>query len=42
MSSNKNAFPMSLLAVLLSAALLIQASLELNRVAWGTGIWLGE
>jgi hypothetical protein len=33
---------MGLLAVLLAAALLAQASIELNRVAWGTGIWLGE
>jgi hypothetical protein len=33
---------MRLLAILLSAALLIQACIELNRVAWGTGIWLGE
>ncbi len=41
MSSNKNSLP-RLLAVLLSAALLTQACLELNRVAWGTGIWLGE
>ena len=41
MSSNKNQF-LRLLAILLSAVLLTQASLELNRVAWGTGIWLGE
>lgn len=27
---------------LLAATLLIGASLEINRVAWGTGIWLGE
>jgi hypothetical protein len=41
MSSNKNWF-VPLPAVLISAALLIQACLELNRVAWGTGVWLGE
>jgi hypothetical protein len=41
MSSNKNAF-LRLPAVLLAAALLAQASIELNRVAWGTGVWLGE
>ena len=41
MSSNKNSI-LGLLAVLLSATLLTQACIELNRVAWGTGIWLGE
>lgn len=41
MSSNKNSF-LRLLTVLLSAALLIQACIEFHRVAWGTGVWLGE
>lgn len=41
MSSNKNTF-LRLLTVLLSAVLLVQACLEMNRVAWGTGVGLGE
>jgi len=41
MSSNKNLF-LRLLLALGSAAILTQASLEMNRVAWGTGVWLGE
>ncbi|RJP51311.1 MAG: hypothetical protein C4583_09070 [Anaerolineaceae bacterium] len=41
MSSNRISF-LRLLAILLSAALLVQACIELNRVAWGTGMWLGE
>ncbi|MFZ5855252.1 MAG: hypothetical protein ACOYZ6_00335 [Chloroflexota bacterium] len=39
--NDKNWF-LRLLFVLLAAALLTQACIELNRVAWGTGIWLGE
>jgi hypothetical protein len=32
----------SLLPSLLTAMLLVKAGIELNRVAWGTGVWLGE
>jgi hypothetical protein len=38
---NKNWFARLILS-LLAAALLTQACIEMNRVAWGTGIWLGE
>ncbi len=41
MPFDKNAFA-CLLLTLLSAALLTEACLEMNRVAWGTGAWLGE
>lgn len=41
MTSNKNWIGRLLLG-LLSAVLLTQACVEMNRVAWGTGIWLGE
>ncbi len=34
--------PGSLLPSLLTAVILILAGIELNRVAWGTGVWLGE
>lgn len=40
---SKNKYWMSrLFFSLLSAALLTKAVIEMNRVAWGTGIWLGE
>ncbi len=42
MSPNDKNWSLSLLLVLTSAALLAQASIELNRVAWGTGEWIGE
>ena len=42
MASNDKNWFLRLLFVLLAAALLTQACIELNRVAWGTGIWLGE
>ena len=38
---NKN-WIIRLIPSLLSAALLMRASLEVNRVAWGTGEWIGE
>ena len=40
-SNNKNMIG-SLLPSLLTAVVLVQANIEMNRVAWGTGIWLGE
>lgn len=42
MSPNDKNWFLRLLFALLAAALLTQACVELNRVAWGTGIWLGE
>lgn len=41
MQRNASWFPRLALA-LLAAALLSEACLEFHRVAWGTGIWLGE
>ena len=41
MPSKKNP-SLRLLLILLSAALLTEACLEMHRVAWGTGVWLGE
>jgi hypothetical protein len=40
-SNNKNRI-VRLILSLLAAAILTQACIEMNRVAWGTGIWLGE
>ena len=40
-SKNENRIGRLILS-LLAAALLTQACIEMNRVAWGTGVWLGE
>jgi hypothetical protein len=40
--STKQNWIVNLIVSLLSAALLTGACLEMNRVAWGTGVWLGE
>ena len=42
MSSKDKNWISRLFISLLSVALLTQACIELNRVAWGTGVWLGE
>jgi hypothetical protein len=40
-TKNQNLTGLSTLSVL-AALLLTQACIEMNRVAWGTGVWLGE